>query len=119
MSISLIVANVLKLLTNNTKVFLFLVSTWLFVVILTSFDINVSQSKSAQLPMNYYMPLKNNDMSRKLQKTSSNKIEIDARFLDKVDSVTFLEEDTFDGIKNGNNMLLSIFQFYFCDNNTE
>ena len=101
MSISLIVANVLKLLNNNTKVFVLLVSTWLLVAILSSFDINVSQSNSPPLPMNYYTPLKNNDMSRKLQKTSSNKIEIDASFLDKVESATIPQEDTFYGIKNG------------------
>jgi hypothetical protein len=104
MSTSSIVANVLKvtLLNNNAKVFVLLVSTWIFVTILSSMDINLSQSNSPSSPMYYHTSLKNNPMIKKLQKTSSNKIKIDTRFSEEVDSVNHPEQDSFYAIKNGN-----------------
>ena len=104
MSTLSIVANVLNVtvLNNNAKVVVLLVSTWIFVTILSSMDINVSQSSSPPPPMYYYTSLKNDHKIRKIQKTSSNKIEIDTNFLEEVDSAEIPEEDIFYDIKNGN-----------------
>ena len=103
MSTLSIVANVLKVtvLNNNAKVVVLLVSTWIFVTILSSMDINVSQSSSPPPPMYYYTSLKNDHKIRNIQKTSYNKIEIDTNFLEEVDSAEIPEGDIFYDIKNG------------------
>ena len=103
MSTLSIVANVLKVtvLNNNAKVVVLLVSTWIFVTLLTSMDIHVSRSNTPPPPMYYYTSLKNDHMIRKLQKTSSNKIEIDTNFLEEVDSAEIPEEYILNDNKNG------------------
>jgi hypothetical protein len=86
-----------------------LVSTWILVTILSSMDINVIDNNSPPPPMYYYTSLTNDHRIRKLQKTSSNKIEIDTHFLEEIDSEEGPDQDIFYDIKNGN---LSCFLFF-------
>ena len=111
MSITSIVAKVLQatVLNNNTKVIILLVSTWIFVTLLSSIDIRQrTEWSSPPPPMYYYTSLKKDHMTRKLQKTVSNKIEIDTSFLEEIDSTENSEDDIFYDTKNGSSHVFYI-----------
>ena len=98
------VAKVLKItvLNNNAKVVVLPVSTWILVTILSSMDIHIRPTNSPPPPMYYYTSLKKNPSAKKVPKISPNEIEIDANFLDDVDSDEVPVEDIVLDIKNGN-----------------
>ena len=83
-------------LNNNIKVVILIVSAWIFVSILTSFDTK-NQTRSPP-PMYYYTSLKNDfiDNRRKLAKT-----EVDTRLIEDIEQTENSDTDIFYDISHG------------------
>ena len=83
-------------LNNNIKIVILIVSAWIFVSVLTSFDTK-NQTRSPP-PMYYYTSL-NNDYTRNRQKVK--KAEVDTRLIEDVDQNEDNDEDIFYDLTNG------------------
>ena len=83
-------------LNNNIKVVILIVSAWIFVSILTSFDTK-NQTRSPP-PMYYYTSLKNDFINnrRKLAKT-----EVDTRLIEDIEQTENSDTDIFYDISDG------------------
>ena len=83
-------------LNNNIKVVILIVSAWIFVSILTSFDTK-NQTRSPP-PMYYYTSLKNDFINnrRKLAKT-----EVDTRLIEDIEQTENSDTDIFYDISHG------------------
>ena len=83
-------------LNNNIKVVILIVSAWIFVSILTSFDTK-NQTRSPP-PMYYYTSLKNDftNSRRKLAKT-----EVDTRLIEDIEQTENSDTDIFYDMSHG------------------
>ena len=83
-------------LNNNIKVAILIVSAWIFVSVLTSFDTK-NQTRSPP-PMYYYTSLNNEDHRNRLKIQKTN---IDTRLIEDVDQSEDSDNDIFYDISNG------------------